>query len=56
MFMYDGDGRISPQYPLLAAIGVTAVATLILGFFPGSWFDLAREAVLQGAQLLAAGG
>jgi hypothetical protein len=32
------------------------VATHIWGFFPGSWFEMARDAVLQGAQLLAAGG
>jgi NADH-quinone oxidoreductase subunit N len=56
MFMFEGDGRIVTPRPLLTAIALTAVATLILGFFPGSWFEMARDAVLQGAQLLAAGG
>ena len=56
MFMFEGDGRIAPAKPLLTAIVVTAVVTLILGFFPGNYFDMAREAVLQGAQLMAGGG
>ena len=56
MFMFEGDGRIAPAKPLLTAIVVTAVVTLILGFFPGNYFDMAREAVLQGSQLMAGGG
>ena len=32
------------------------VATLLVGILPGTWFDLAREAVIQSAQALAAGG
>ena len=55
MFMFEGNGRIAPAKPLLAAIVLTAIATLILGFFPGNYFDMARDAVLQGAQLLAGG-
>ena len=55
MFMFEGEGRIAPAKPLLTAIVLTAVATLILGFFPGNYFDMARDAVLQGAQLLAGG-
>ena len=56
MFMFEGNGRIVPAKPLLTAIVLTAIATLILGFFPGNYFDMAREAVLQGAQLMAGGG
>jgi NADH-quinone oxidoreductase subunit N len=56
MFMFEGDGRIAPQRPLLAAIAITAIATLVLGLFPGSWFDMARQAVMQGVQLIATGG
>ncbi len=55
MFMYEGNGRITTKFPVAATVAVTAVATLILGLFPGSWFEMAREAVLQGAQMLAGG-
>jgi NADH-quinone oxidoreductase subunit N len=56
VFMFEGNGRIAPQRPLLAAIAITAIATLVLGLFPGSWFDMARQAVMQGVQLIATGG
>jgi hypothetical protein len=41
---------------LVSAVVIAAVATLLLGLLPGTWFDLARQAVMQSAQALAAGG
>ena len=56
MYMYEGEGQMILKPALISAIVITAVATLLLGILPGTWFDLARQAVLQSAQALAAGG
>jgi NADH-quinone oxidoreductase subunit N len=55
MYMYEGQGEVSSKLMLNTAVAVTVVATLLLGFLPGSWFDLARDAVLNGVQLAAGG-
>lgn len=54
MYMYDGEpvAETRPALNLVVAIGV--LGTLVLGFFPGSWFELAQQAVLAGVQI--AGG
>jgi NADH-quinone oxidoreductase subunit N len=56
MYMYEGDKEIDLKPALVWAVVITAVATLLLGILPGTWFDLARQAVIQSAQALAAGG
>ena len=56
MFMFDGEGKVSMERALGTAVALTAIATVLLGFAPGPWFDITRDAVLQGAQALVAGG
>jgi NADH-quinone oxidoreductase subunit N len=54
MYFHDGEGQMVLKPALLSAIVVTAVATLLLGLLPGAWWDLARAAVMQSVQALAA--
>jgi NADH-quinone oxidoreductase subunit N len=56
MYMYDGQGEMVVKPAMISAVVITALATLVLGILPGTWFDLAREAVITGVQALAAGG
>jgi NADH-quinone oxidoreductase subunit N len=56
MYMYEGEGEMSLKPALLAAVAITAVATLLVGILPGTWFDLVRQAVISSVQALAAGG
>jgi NADH-quinone oxidoreductase subunit N len=56
MYMYDGEGEMTIQPALVTAVVVALVATLLVGILPGTWFDLAREAIIQSTQALAAGG
>ena len=55
MYMQDGDGEVVALPGINLAVGITAVATIILGFFPGAWFAITREAALLGARLIAGG-
>jgi NADH-quinone oxidoreductase subunit N len=55
MYMQDGEGEVTAKPALGTAVAVTLFATLLLGFLPGAWFDLARDAALQGMQLVAGG-
>ena len=52
-FMYDGEGEVVAPPALNVVVGVTVLATLVLGLLPGPWLRAAQQAVLQGAQLLA---
>lgn len=56
MYMYEGEGQITAKPALAAAVALTALATVILGIVPGAWFEITRNAVLQGVQMIAAGG
>ncbi len=56
MFMFEGKAELKPKRALLTAVAITAAVTLFLGFFPSPGFEFAREAVIQGAQTLLAGG
>jgi NADH-quinone oxidoreductase subunit N len=55
MYMHDGEGEVVAMPGVSLAVGITAVATIILGFFPGAWFAITREAALLGARLVAGG-
>lgn len=55
MYMYDGEGEVTRHSGLNWAIGLTAVATIILGFLPGNWFDLVQQAALQTMQVVMGG-
>jgi len=55
MYMYDGDGEVVAMPGVKLVVAITAVATIILGFFPGAWFAITREAALLGAKLVAGG-
>lgn len=54
-FMYEGEGEVTSRPELKLAIGLTAIATLLLGLFPAPWYDLVQQAIVDGAQLLAGG-
>ncbi|MEZ4517301.1 MAG: NADH-quinone oxidoreductase subunit N [Chloroflexota bacterium] len=56
MYMYDGEGEMVIRPALVTAVTVAVAATLLVGILPGTWLDLAREAVIQSAQMLASGG
>jgi NADH-quinone oxidoreductase subunit N len=55
MFMVDGDGEAHTAPALVTVVSLAALATVILGFLPGTWFDVVREAALQSVQVLAGG-
>ena len=55
MYMFKGDAEAKLNPALGIALGITAVATLILGFLPGGFFELTRQASLIGGQFLAGG-
>jgi NADH-quinone oxidoreductase subunit N len=55
MYMHEGDGEVVAMPGVSLAVGITAVATIILGFFPGAWFAITREAALLTARLVAGG-
>jgi NADH-quinone oxidoreductase subunit N len=55
MYMYDGEGEIVMKPGIVTALVITAVVTLLLGFFPGPWYEITRDATLLGSQLLAGG-
>jgi NADH-quinone oxidoreductase subunit N len=55
MYMYEGDAEAKLNPAIGWALGITAVATLILGFLPGGFFELTRQAALIGGQLMAGG-
>lgn len=55
-FMFDGPGEVHTTSPTLRAVlGVAIVATLILGFAPAPWYDIARQASLTAVAALAGG-
>ncbi len=56
MYMMDGEGEVADGWGLNGtAVALAVLATLILGFLPGTWFDIVRQAALQGVQALAGG-
>ena len=56
-FMYpaEGDVTVARAPGLTLTVAIAALATLILGFIPGPWFDVVRQAMLNGAALIAGG-
>lgn len=56
MYMYEGEGEMALAPGVVTAVVVAVVATLLVGLLPGTWFDLAREAVLTSVQAVAGGG
>jgi NADH-quinone oxidoreductase subunit N len=58
-FMFDPEGEeaapVSNWPALNAAVALTVIVTLLLGILPGTWFDIARQAVFTGVQALAGG-
>lgn len=55
-FMFDGEGEVAAPPALNLVLGLTVLATLVLGLIPGPWLQAAQQAALQGAQLIAGGG
>jgi NADH-quinone oxidoreductase subunit N len=56
MYMFEGEVQLFTSRGVLAVVGITAVATLVLGLFPGPGFELASEAVMHGMRTVLAGG
>jgi threonine synthase len=58
-FMFEPEGQeqapVSNWRSLNTAVALTVIVTIILGVLPGSWFDLARDAVFASVQALAGG-
>src|SRR5690606_22102084 len=54
-FMYEGEGEVTIVPTLSTVVGLTALATLLLGVIPGPWFDAAQQAILTTGQILAGG-
>lgn len=55
MYMFEGEGEVQASRTLNWAVGLTALATIVLGVAPGMWFEITRQASLIGAQMLAGG-
>ncbi|MFK7804578.1 MAG: NADH-quinone oxidoreductase subunit N [Anaerolineae bacterium] len=56
MFMQEGEATASSIRPINAAVAIALVATVLIGFTPGPWIDLAQNAVMVASQVLIAGG
>lgn len=54
-FMYDGEGEVVSSPALNFVVGLTVVATLVLGLLPGPWLEAAQQAALQGVQMFVGG-
>jgi NADH-quinone oxidoreductase subunit N len=56
-FMYPAEGEVELHAGsgIDVTVGVALVATLVLGILPGSWFEIAQQAMLDGARLIAGG-
>jgi NADH-quinone oxidoreductase subunit N len=55
-FMFEGEGEALPVDPALnAAVAVAVFATLLMGILPAPWFEMARQAALNAAQIVAGG-
>ena len=55
MFMFEGEGIIRMRPALSLAVVLALIGTLLLGFAPGPWYEMARAAVIDGVTLLAGG-
>jgi NADH-quinone oxidoreductase subunit N len=55
MYMFDGEGEVVAGSALKIAVAAMAIATLILGLFPGGLFEVTMEASLGVAQMVAGG-
>lgn len=56
MFMHDGEATANSIRPINAAAAISLVATVLIGFTPGPWIDLAQSAVMIASQALVSGG
>lgn len=55
-FMFDGPGEAQPlSVPLRVALGLSVAATALFGFWPGPWYEAARQAVFQAVTAVAGG-
>jgi NADH-quinone oxidoreductase subunit N len=55
MYFDDGKGELVIPNSLGWAVGVAAVATMVLGILPNTWFTAAQQALITGATMLAGG-
>ena len=55
MYMYEGSGEVRSNPAINWAVGLSVLATIILGFAPGAWFEITRQAALISSQLLVGG-
>lgn len=55
MYMFDGEGEVTVNSGVNWVVGLTALATIILGLVPGAWFEITRQAALAGSQFFAGG-
>lgn len=55
MYMFDGENELLKRRALQTAVAVAVFATILLGFLPGPWFEITRDAALNGMQLFAGG-
>jgi len=55
MYMQEGEGEITSKLSLNSAVALAALATVVLGLLPGTWFEMARDAVLNGVQVALGG-
>ena len=55
-YMFEGEeGAVESPRALDLVVGVSALATLVLGLLPGPWFDAAQQAIISGGRILAGG-
>jgi NADH-quinone oxidoreductase subunit N len=54
-FMYEGEGEVTTVPTLSTVVGLTALATLLLGIIPGPWFEAAQQAIVTTGQIIAGG-
>jgi len=53
MFMHAGEGEVTVRREINTAVGLTLLATVVLGILPAPWFAAAQNAVIAGIQAVA---
>lgn len=55
MYMVDGEGELDLRPGLVTAVALTIFVTALLGFLPGPWFTITREALFSGMHTVLLG-
>ena len=55
MYMHEGDLQVETRPALQLGLLIAVAITLLLGFLPATWYEMARQAALTAVQVVAGG-